>query len=41
MQRFFPTPLVLGIVFSIALAILADGALVLVQRALMPWQRAK
>ena len=35
--RFFSTPLIIGAVLSVALAILADGALVLVQRWLTPW----
>ena len=40
-QRFFSTPLIVGAVLSIALAIAADAALVLLQRALAPWQRAR
>ena len=38
-QQFFATPLVIGAVLSIALAILLDGALVLVQRQVTPWTR--
>jgi osmoprotectant transport system permease protein len=38
-QRFFSTPLIVGAVLSVALAVAADGALVLVQRALAPWTR--
>jgi osmoprotectant transport system permease protein len=38
-QQFFSTPLILGATLSIALAIAADGALVLAQRALTPWTR--
>ena len=38
-QLFFSTPLILGAALSVALAVLADGALVLVQRALTPWSR--
>ncbi|HEX9435611.1 MAG TPA: ABC transporter permease [Candidatus Limnocylindria bacterium] len=38
-QRFFSTPLLVGAVLSVALAIAADGALVIVQRALTPWSR--
>ncbi len=38
-QRFFSTPLLVGAVLSIALAVAADGALVLIQRALTPWHR--
>lgn len=38
-QRFFSTPLLVGAVLSVALAIAADGALVLVQRRLTPWSR--
>jgi len=40
MQRFFSTPLLVGAVLSVALALAADAALVLVQRALTPWSRA-
>jgi osmoprotectant transport system permease protein len=38
-QLFFSTPLVVGAVGSVLLAILLDGGLVLVQRALTPWSR--
>jgi len=37
MQRFFSTPLVVGAALSVALAILADGLLVLIQRRATPW----
>ena len=40
-QLFFSTPLIVGAALSVALAIAADGALVLVQRSLTPWTRAK
>jgi len=40
-QLFFSTPLLVGAVGSIAFAVVADGALVLVQRALTPWTRAR
>jgi osmoprotectant transport system permease protein len=40
-QLFFSTPLVIGAVGSIALAVIADGALVLTQRALTPWTRVR
>lgn len=36
-QRFFSTPLIVGATLSVALAVLADGALVLLQRWLTPW----
>ena len=36
-QRFFSTPLIVGAVLSVTLAILVDGVLVLVQRWLTPW----
>ena len=39
-QRFFSTELILGAALSVALAIAADAALVLVQRAFTPWMRA-
>ena len=38
-QQFFSTPLILGATLSVALAIVVDGVLVLVQRALTPWSR--
>ncbi len=38
-QRFFSTPLIVGAALSVALAVAADGMLVLVQRALTPWTR--
>jgi osmoprotectant transport system permease protein len=40
-QRFFSTPLIAGAALSVALAIAADGALVLVQRRLTPWARVR
>jgi osmoprotectant transport system permease protein len=39
LQRFFSTPLIVGAVLSVALAVLADGALVLLQRWATPWSR--
>jgi osmoprotectant transport system permease protein len=39
LQQFFATPLVIGAGGSIALAILLDGALVLIQRQVTPWTR--
>jgi osmoprotectant transport system permease protein len=38
-QLFFSTPLIVGAVGSVLLAVLIDGGLVLVQRALTPWSR--
>ena len=38
-QRFFSTELIVGAVCSVALAIAADGLLVLLQRRLTPWTR--
>jgi len=38
-QLDFPTPIVVGIVLTVALAVAADGVLVLLQRALTPWNR--
>ena len=38
-QRFFSTELIVGAVCSVALAIGADGLLVLLQRRLTPWAR--
>jgi osmoprotectant transport system permease protein len=38
-QQFFATPLVIGAVLSIALAVVLDGALVLIQRQVTPWAR--
>jgi osmoprotectant transport system permease protein len=39
-QRDFHTPLVVGIVLSVALAIVADLLLVRVERAVTPWRRS-
>jgi osmoprotectant transport system permease protein len=39
-QQFFATPLVIGAVLSIALAVVLDAVLVLVQRGVTPWTRA-
>ncbi len=39
MQQLFSTPLLVGAIGSIAFAIVADAALVLLQRALTPWAR--
>jgi osmoprotectant transport system permease protein len=39
-QRDFHTPLVVGIVLSVALAVVADVLLVRVERAVTPWRRA-
>lgn len=36
-QRFFSTPLIVGAVLSVTLAVVADAALVLLQRRLTPW----
>jgi osmoprotectant transport system permease protein len=40
-QRFFSTELIVGAVCSVALAIGADGLLVLLQRRLTPWARVR
>ncbi|WP_067826627.1 ABC transporter permease [Actinomadura kijaniata] len=39
-NRDFPTPIVVGIVLTIALALVADGLLLALQRLLTPWARA-
>jgi osmoprotectant transport system permease protein len=39
MQNFFTTELIAGAVLSVALAVVADAVLVLVQRRLTPWAR--
>ncbi|MEX2046139.1 MAG: ABC transporter permease [Chloroflexota bacterium] len=39
-QRFFTTELIAGAVLSVALAVVADALLVLLQRRLTPWTRA-
>ncbi|MBV9322700.1 MAG: ABC transporter permease [Chloroflexi bacterium] len=39
-QQFFATPLVIGAVLSIALAVILDAVLVLIQRGVTPWTRA-
>lgn len=40
-QRLFATPLLAGALLSVALAIVADAVLVMAQRALTPWARAR
>ena len=40
-QRQFYTPIVVGIALIVLLAVLADGLLVLAQRLLTPWSRAR
>ena len=40
-QQFFATPLVIGSVLSIAMAIVLDGLLVLIQRWLTPWAQTR
>ncbi|HEX6238932.1 MAG TPA: ABC transporter permease [Acidimicrobiales bacterium] len=39
LDRDFPTPIVVGTVLSVALAIVADLAFVLLERVLVPWAR--
>jgi osmoprotectant transport system permease protein len=39
-NQFFSTPLIIGAVLSIALAVLLDGLLVVVQRLATPWTRS-
>jgi osmoprotectant transport system permease protein len=39
-NQFFATPLVIGAVLSIALAVVLDGLLVIVQRRVTPWAQA-
>jgi len=41
LRRNFPTPIVVGTVLSVTLALLVDGGLALVQRLLTPWRRAE
>jgi osmoprotectant transport system permease protein len=41
LQRFFNTPLILGAVLSVALAVTLDVALVVLERALTPWARRR
>jgi osmoprotectant transport system permease protein len=40
-QRSFPTPIVVGIVLTVALAVLADAILVIIQYVLTPWSRMR
>ncbi|MFJ2030245.1 ABC transporter permease [Streptosporangium sp. NPDC087985] len=40
-KRDFPTPAVVGIVLVVVLALFADGLLLVVQRLLTPWVRAR
>jgi osmoprotectant transport system permease protein len=41
LRRFFPTMYVTGAVLSVLLAVLADAAFVVLQRAVTPWARAQ
>ncbi len=41
LSRDFPTPIVVGTVLSVALAVVLDVAFVLLERALAPWARRK
>jgi osmoprotectant transport system permease protein len=41
LQRFFNTPLVVGAVLAVALAVVLDVLLVLTERALTPWARTR
>jgi osmoprotectant transport system permease protein len=41
LNRLFTTPLIIGAVLSVVLALLLDGVLVLAERALTPWARRK
>jgi osmoprotectant transport system permease protein len=40
-QRFFSTSILTGVVLSVALAVIADLALLALQRRLTPWARAR
>ena len=40
-QQFFATPLMIGALLSVALAVVIDGVLVLLQRQVTPWTRAR
>jgi osmoprotectant transport system permease protein len=41
LQRQFPTPIVVGSVLSVTLALLVDGSLAIAQRALTPWRDSR
>jgi osmoprotectant transport system permease protein len=40
-QQFFATPLMIGALLSVALGVVLDALLVLVQRQVTPWTRAR
>jgi osmoprotectant transport system permease protein len=40
-QQFFATPLMIGALLSVALGVILDGLLVLLQRQVTPWTRAR
>ena len=40
-QRFFPTATLSGVVLVVALSVLADAALLALQRGLTPWARTR
>lgn len=41
LEQFFATPTILGAALSVALALFADGLLLLIQRLVTPWTRAR
>ncbi len=41
LRRSFPTPIVVGAVLSVTLALVVDASLALLQRSLTPWRRAE
>jgi osmoprotectant transport system permease protein len=41
LRRFFWTPLILGAVLSVALAVVLDVALIVIERKLTPWARRR
>src|SRR5919202_5920018 len=40
-QQFFATPLMIGAILSVALGVIVDGLLVLLQQRITPWSRAR
>jgi osmoprotectant transport system permease protein len=41
LSSYFYTPIIVGLVLSLALALLADGVILLIQRGTLPWARGR
>ena len=41
LSSYFYTPIIVGLVLSLALALIADGIILLIQRGTLPWARGR